>query len=145
MESPPDHPESTRDALAGNKDLSSLDNGGLPEPKWTQEEGINREVAEDIFGDLIAYCSTRIHREEQNSHPDQTRIGDLEAERKQWVEKRRNLRHLDATGIKEVITIYGALVRERFHGSSDTNELAHSDARRSIKSEGSTNSGDAGG
>ncbi|MGL5866308.1 MAG: histidine phosphatase family protein [Dermatophilaceae bacterium] len=53
MESTSSRPAPITNPSGGLPDLSHLDNSGLPKPLWTQEEGINREVAEDIIGDLV--------------------------------------------------------------------------------------------
>jgi hypothetical protein len=87
---------------------------------WTAEAGTDFETAEWILGALIAWCSTREAAERAREHPDPARLADLDAERVDYLSARSSLTVRDPQRIREVISRYGALARERYRELTDT-------------------------
>lgn len=87
-------------------------------PAWTARQGVEFEVAEDIFGDLIAYCVRQLNAEEQREQPNQDRIAHWQDELARYARERRALDGTDAAAVAGVLETYGPLVRELYHGEN---------------------------
>jgi hypothetical protein len=87
---------------------------------WTAEAGTEFETAEWILGALIAWCSARVADERARRHSDPARLAALDAERAEYVSARGSLSVYDPARVREVITRYGRLARERYRDFPDT-------------------------
>jgi hypothetical protein len=81
---------------------------------WTQQESINYEVAEDLFGDLIADCAARIHEAETADPPDLVAAKRWGREQAEWARQRRILPFATAEEIENIIETYSPIVRARY-------------------------------
>ena len=79
--------------------------------KWTQDEAIAFECARECINDMIGICSSEIADEEEQAHPDQAKIAELEARSFALAMERSNLTLKDKKQIAKVRTEYGAWIR----------------------------------
>lgn len=80
-------------------------------PKWTQDEAIAFECAKECITDMIGICSSEIADEEEQPHPDQAKIAELEARMFALAIERRDLTLKDQERIAKVRTEYGTYIR----------------------------------
>lgn len=65
--------------------------------------GIRHEVAQDVLGALIAHAAHELAQARQAQTPDPARIAAIEAEQRQWRDRRAALDHRDAAQVEAVI------------------------------------------
>lgn len=80
-------------------------------PKWTQDEAIAFECARECINDMIGICSSEIADEEEQEHPNQVKIAEIEARRFALAIERCNLTLKDQKQIARVRKEYGAWIR----------------------------------
>lgn len=72
------------------------------EPRSMFKTGIRHEVAQDVLGALIAHAAYELARAREATNPDSARIAAIEAEQRQWCDRRETLDHRDASCCRPV-------------------------------------------
>lgn len=92
-------------------------------PPLSPREGVRYEVAEDVFGDLIGWCSEQVGLELEKSNPDAARIQELTDQARGYVAERRALHPDDLESVNAVLNKYGLLAKELRSGKGKSEDV----------------------
>ena len=79
--------------------------------KWTQEQAINFESANEIIGHLIGIKMEQIEAERNSPTPNQARIEVLGAERRTLAGERNSLHVSETEKVNRIRREYGTLIK----------------------------------
>ncbi|QNE18547.1 hypothetical protein F1D05_12330 [Kribbella qitaiheensis] len=82
----------------------------------TLREGVDYEVAEDVFGDLIGWCAAQAEAESAKPDPDPAVLQKWEDQATQYVAERKALDPRDRAAVAAAIAKYTPLVRQLYPG-----------------------------
>jgi hypothetical protein len=80
------------------------------------EAGLRYEVAEDLFGDLIGWCSAQAAEEEKKPKPDPAVVKRWVDQAAQYSAERQALHAHDVEAVEAAIAKYGPIVRDLYPG-----------------------------
>src|SRR6266545_2467493 len=89
---------------------------------WTQDEAVAYEVACELLTGMVAWCSSDIAKEEQQTAPDVDHIHALEEEIGRYERERRQLDPADHDEVARVTQMYGAKLRAHYAELRATDE-----------------------
>lgn len=99
----------TGDSVTGN----DADGGVTP---LSFDAGLRYEVAEDLFGDLIGWCSAQATEEEKKPEPDQAVVQGWIERAAEYSAERQALHAHDVEAVEAAIAKYGPMVRDLYPG-----------------------------
>jgi hypothetical protein len=79
--------------------------------KWTPDESVRLEVAEELMGLLCGWSSEQLRIEKSRENPDPEQVRRLLVQHEDYLARRRQLSSLDDAAIKRLLDEYGPLAR----------------------------------
>jgi hypothetical protein len=85
---------------------------GIELGRWSADQSVLLEVAEELLGLLCGWSGERLRVEQASAHPDPDLIERLRAQHEEYLARSRELNGLDSAGTRRIIDEYGPVARQ---------------------------------